>query len=255
MRPFYPTACLAALMLAVFTATPALADERSDLGLPPAGHTLVNLNATESKTLKQDLLVATLRMEVKDKEAGTVQRKINDTMGKALAAAKKHDTLKIETGSYSLYEYHEPIIDPKNGEVTNHDKQWRGSQSITIKSTDSESVLKAAGELQDLGLVMSNLQYTLAPETMEKERDALLVSALKKLQDKAGVIAKALGKSGYDLADVNVDGGAPMPVYYARAAKMEMAMAASADAMPPPIAEAGESTVSLSVTARVLLKP
>lgn len=251
MRLFYAP-LLAAILV---TATPALANDRSDLGLPPQGHTLVNLSATESRTLKQDLLVASLRIEEKDKESLPIQRKINETMTKALAVAKKYDTLKVETGSYSLYEYHEPIIDEKDGKVVRHDKQWRGSQAITIRSVDSESVLKAAGEIQALGLVMSNLQYTLSPEVEEKEKDAMLVAALKKLQDKASVVAKALGKSGYELADVTVDQGfAQPPIMYARAAKMEMAMAASAD-MPAPVAEAGESTVTLSVNSRVLLTP
>jgi predicted secreted protein len=251
MRLFY-TAMLTAM---VFTSLSAMADDRADIGLPPQGHTLVNLSASESKTLKQDLLVASLRIEEKGKESLPIQKKINEAMAKAVAIAKKFDTLKVETGSYSLYEYHEPIVDEKDGKVVRHDKQWRGSQTITIRSIDSENVLKAVGEIQALGLVMSNLQYTLSPETEEKEKDAMLVAALKKLQDKAATVSKALGKSGYELADVNVDQGmSGPPVMYGRAAKMEMAMAADAG-MPAPVAEAGESIVTLNVSARVLLTP
>lgn len=248
MRLIYLIACFM-----LITLSPATADERSDLGLPPEGHTLVNLSATESKTLKQDLLVSSLRIDVQDDSPRVVQKQINEKMARALALAKKYDTLKVETGSYSLYENYEPVLDPKSGEVKSQKKLWRGQQIITMKSLDSESVLKATGEIQDLGFVMSDLQYTLAPETEEKERDALLVLALKKLKDKAAVIAQALDKSGYDLTDVTVDQAMP-PIMYARSTmKMEMA---SADAgMPPPSAAAGESTVSLSVNARVLLKP
>lgn len=251
MRLFY-TALLTIFILG--GPAPALANDRADIGLPPAGHTLVNLSASESRTLKQDLLVASLRIEEKNKESLPIQQKINETMTKALAVAKKYDTLKIETGSYSLYEYHEPIINEKDGKVTRHDKQWRGSQAITIRSVDSESVLKAAGEMQALGLVMSNLQYTLSPETEEKEKDAMLVAALKKLQDKAAIVARSLGKGGYELTDVTIDQGFSPPIMYARAARAEMAMAQSAD-MAAPVAEAGESTVTLSVNARALLTP
>ncbi len=249
MRPIQ-----AALCLLLLTATPALANERADIGLPPEGHTLVNLSATESKNLKQDLLVSTLRMEVSNKDNKIVQKNINETMTKAVALAKKYDTLKVETGSYSLYENHEPIVDEKTGEVKGTKKEWRGSQEITIKSVDSETILKVTGELQDLGLVMNNLQYTLAPETFEKEKDALLIVALKKLDNKAAVVAKALGKSGYELADVTVDQAPQPPILYARSA-MKMEMAADAGGMAPPVASAGESTVSLTVNARVLLKP
>lgn len=248
-----PMIALAALCL-LFTAIPAMADERADLGLPPEGHTLVNLSATENKTLKQDLLVASMRIEVKNDSNMTVQKTINETMAKALALVKKYDTLKIETGGYSLYEHHEPIIDSKTGKVNGHEKQWRGAQTLTIKSVDSESVLKATGQVQELGFVMNNLQYTLAPETAEKERDALVVLALKKLKTKAAVIAQALDKSGYELADVSVDSAMPHPpMPYARG-MMKMEMAADT-AMAAPSAEAGESTVSLTVNARVLLTP
>lgn len=251
MRPML----MIALSLLLVTMTPAFADDdRDNLGLPPEGQTLVNLSATENKNLKQDLLVASMRIEVKNENARTAQKEINEKMKKALEIAKKYDTLKIETGSYSIYENHEPIIDIKTGEVTGQEKLWRGSQMLTIKSVDSENVLKATGEIQDLGFVMNDLQYTLSPEVAEKERDALLVTALEKLQAKAAVIAKALGKGNYELADVTVDSAYPQPVYYARAPKMEMAMAADAS-MAPPSAEAGESTVSMTVSARVLLKP
>ncbi len=249
MRLF--TAALFALALSA--AIPAHADERAEIGLPPAGHTLVNLSATENKVLKQDLLVATLRYEISNKDNKVVQKQINETMAKAVAIAKKYDTLKSETGSYSLYQNHEPIVDEKSGEVKGHKQEWRGSQEITIKSVDSETVLKATGEMQDLGLVMNNLQYTLSPEVAEKEKDALLVAALKKLDAKAGVIAKALGKSGHELADVTVDSAPQPPIMYAKAMRMEMA--ADAGGMAPPVAMAGESTVSLTVNARVLLKP
>ncbi len=249
MRSLYIAACLLLVSL-----SPALADERADLGLPPEGHTLVNLSATENKVLKQDLLVATMRIEVSDLKPAVVQQKINETMAKALAAAKKYDTLKVETGSYSLYEYQDPIVDEKTGEVKGHKKEWRGQQMMTIQSMDGESVLKATGEIQELGFVMNDLQYTLAPETAEKERDALVILALKKLKVKAADVAKALDKSGYELADVTVDNAPPPPVMpYARAMKMEMA--ADAAGMAPPSAAAGETTVSLTVNARVLLKP
>ena len=100
---------------------------------------------------------------------------------------------------------------------------------------------------------MSGLNYTLSPEKAEEVRDDLMVKALEKLKTKAALIAKTLGKSGYDLTDVNIDGSSPvMPMY--KAARMEMAMSADAG-MAAPVAEAGETDVSLSVSARVLLKP
>lgn len=81
-----------------------------------------------------------------------------------------------------------------------------------------------------------------------------MTAALKKIQTKADLAAKALGKSGYDIVEVNVDGAnpfPPVPVMYAKAARMEMVQSD----MAAPVAQAGDQTVSLSVNARVLLKP
>ena len=79
--------------------------------------------------------------------------------------------------------------------------------------------------------------------------------ALKQLGTKSKIAATALGKGNYDIIDVNVDNSyTPQPpVMYARMAKMEMA--ADAAGVAAPTAEAGESEVTMTVNARVLLKP
>ena len=129
-----------------------------------------------------------------------------------------------------------------------------GSQTIDIQSKNKEKVLNVTGKLQGLGFATSSLQYTLANDTVEKVREELLVEALKKLQSKAKVVATTLGKANVELVDVNVDTGGPiMPMYKGMMARAEMAM--DAGAMPPPVAEAGETDVSLSVSARALIKP
>jgi predicted secreted protein len=231
-----------ALIMSSFTATATLADD--GLNLPPEGHTLLNLSASEQMTLPQDLLMASLRIEAKSADSSKVQNDINTAMEKALAMGKKVDGVKVSTGGYHVYEQY----------VDKNVKVWQGQQTIQLESKDSAALLKLAGEIQKAGFLMNGLNYTLSPEKAESVRDELMVKALKKLQDKAAMIAKALGKSGYDLTDVNVDGASPMPMPMYKTARMEMAMASDAG-MAAPVAEAGETDVSLSVSARVLLKP
>lgn len=227
----------------------------SGLALPPEGTTIINFSATEKRTMPQDLLIASLRIDVDDKTSpATVQKKINEAMTKALTLAKKESEFKVSTGAYSVYKYEQQVIvNQKTGEVK-QEPTWRGSQTIDIESKDSTKLLDTVGKIQEMGFAMNNLAYTLSPEVVEKVRDELMVAALKKLNAKADIVAKTLGKSKAELVDVNVDTGGPiMPMYKTMMARGEMAMDAAAP-MAPPVASAGETDVSLTVSARALIK-
>jgi predicted secreted protein len=215
----------------------------SGLQLPPAGHTLVNLSASERTTLPQDLLTAALRIEARGAEPRKVQDDINKAMTKALALAKAVPTVKTSTGGYQVYEQR----------LERNVRVWQGQQTVQLESKDSAALLDLAGKLQGAGFAVSGLNWSLSPERAESVRDELLVKALGNLKAKAALVARTLGKSGYELTDVNLD-GAPQPVPMYRAVRMEMAMAADG-AVAAPVAEAGETEVVVGVSARALLKP
>lgn len=242
------------LVLLLFAPLAALADN-AGLALPPDGHVIVHLSAQENATLPQDLLVASLRFEKEDKNAKAAQNAVNTAMARGLDLAKKHTAVKPSTGSYNVYRNDRPVIDPKTGQHTGRtDAVWVASQTLDIESRDAVVLLDLVGALQDAGFVMNSLTYTLSPEKSEAARDTLITAALQKLRAKAALVAKSLDKSGYDLVDVTIDSGAvspPMP--FARGMAMMTAKAESD--MANPIVNAGETTVTLGVSARVLLKP
>jgi len=243
---------LGILVLPITAATGAHAQD--GLNLPPEGTTIINFSATEKRTMPQDLLIASLRIEVDEGNAKSIQNKINEAMKKALELAKAEKAFKVSTGAYSVYKYEKPLeIDPKTG-VQKTEAVWRGSQEITIESKDSTKLLEAVGKIQEMGFAMNNLSYTLSPEVVDKVQEELMVEALKKLTLKADVVAKTLGKSKAELVDVNVDTGGPVqPMYKTMMARGEM-YDASVPAMAAPVAEAGETDVSLTVSARALIK-
>ena len=243
------------IVCAVTLSQKAMAGDDNGLNLPPEGTTIINLSATEKRTLPQDLLVASLRIEAEDKtDPAVVQKKINEAMTKALEIAKKESAFKISTGAYSVYKNEYAVItNPKTGEQKTESK-WMGSQSIEIQSKDSTKLLEVVGKIQGLGFAMNNLMYNLSPALVDQTRDELLTAALKKLVAKADIVAKTLSKSKADLVDVNVDtGGHFIPMQKNMMARAEV-MLDSAATMPAPVAEAGESDVQLSVTARALIK-
>lgn len=232
----------------------AHAQNSDGLALPPEGSTIINFSASERRTMPQDLLMASLRIEVDDKnDPVAVQKKINEAMKKALDVTKGESAFKVSTGAYSVYKYDNPIIVNRQTGEQKLEPVWRGSQTIDIESKNSAKLLEAVGKIQNMGFAMNNLAYTLSQDIMEKTRDELMVEALKKLQAKAKIVAQTLGKSSVELVDVNVDTGGPvMPMYKTMMARGEMAMDAAA--APPPVAQAGETDVTLTVSARALIK-
>ena len=211
----------------------------------PDGQVILSISATERREVTEDLLVASLSCLAIDSNLRTVQNDINTTMAKALALAKTVASVQAATGSYQVYE----TVEPRTKE-----KKWRGQQSLTLKSLKAQDLLDLVGQLQGMKLTMNGLDYILDPKTAVELQDALMEAALKQLQVRADRAAKALGKSTAELRDVHVQ-GADLPFSASQDGGMMMRAQAAPMAMAPPVAAAGETTISLSVSSRVLLKP
>jgi predicted secreted protein len=253
MRSLWST-CLVAAALLVFVPPAAHAQDSDGLKLPPPGTTIMNLSATETEKVSQDMIVASLRLEVDEADAKAVQAKINQLMQMGLDRAKKEAKVKTWTGTYSVYSYDPNPVPPQPNEINKaRPMRWRGTQTIEMQSLQTDTVLDVVTDLQKMGFIMNNLGYTLSPEKYESVQDGLLVKALGKLKAKADLATKTLGKSGYEMLNIDLGaGGYPQPMYGGMMmARAEMAMDSS---MPKAAAAPGETDVSLSVSARVLLK-
>lgn len=226
--------------------SPSYAQVQDPILSLPDGQVILNISAEERKEVEQDLLVGNLSYIVTNREAAKVQDEINTMMAKALAEAKLVTEVKTSTGAYQVYE----TTDERSKE-----QQWRGQQSLTIKSKDSDKVLELAGKLQKLGLTVDGLNYMLAPETAVEVQDNLMEAALKQLQARADRAAKALGKTSAELRDVSVNSAGLPYQPMMRSNMVMMEMGAAAKDMAAPVAAAGDTTISLSVNARAVLKP
>jgi predicted secreted protein len=236
---------LAACALTLFNIAPASAQYQDPIMTLPEGHVILNISATEQREVPQDLLVGTLSYVAQNRDSRALQNEINTAMTKAVEIAKATEDVKVSTGAYQVYE----ITDERSKETL-----WRGNQTITIESMKPEAVLTLAGKLQDMKLTMNGLSYTLAPATAIEVQDSLMEAALAQLQTRADRAAKALGKTAAELRDVQVNSsGIPYQPMVQRGAMMKMEMAA--DSMAAPVAESGDTTLSLNVSARAILKP
>ena len=210
---------------------------------------LLHISATERREVEQDLLIANLRIEVENEDNKKVQNDINTAMAKALDVAKRYKDVKAITRGYNVHQY------DKNGGRKDRPRRmvWKGSQSVQLKSKNSEELLELAGQIQEAGFLMGGLNYTLSPEVAAQVQDEMLEAALEKLSARAQRAAKALGKSKAELKEINTQGNyrPPQPVY----ARGQMMMEMAADAkMAAPVASPGETTITMNVSAKALLR-
>ncbi len=246
---------LTALFAVLSFTLPAAAQDYKTLLDIPAGQTLINLSATERVEVEQDLLVATLQFESQDSDPRALQDRINEIMKKALDKAKTFPDVKVSTQQYYVYP-HEYDPNPRpyqpNEAPRKLERTWRGQQGMQLESKQADALLKLSGEIQAMGLTMTGLNYTLSKELMESTQESLLEAALQKLTSKAQRAARALGKSKAELLEVNVDMGG----YYPQPGMQAMTMGAEMGAvrMDAPVAEPGESDISMTVSAKAMLK-
>tara|TARA_R100001377_G_C3192807_1_gene111312 strand:- start:878 stop:1594 length:717 start_codon:yes stop_codon:yes gene_type:complete len=222
----------------------ALPASAQDINLLPEGQTLITLSVTERVSVEQDTLIATLRIERQNRNAQTLQREINAAMEEALNESGPVASVKVSTGYYSVYQSNAA---PQGGRP---DQIWQGAQSITLEGKDAQSLLELAGEIQGMGFVMNNLSYTLSTERADEVRDGLMESAISRARANAERAAHAMGKTEVDIATLDIDAalGYSQPVMMARGMAMDSMEKAS------PVAEAGESEVSLTVRIQAVAK-
>ena len=208
--------------------------------------TVLNISATEFIEVPEDLLVANLHYEFEAISAKELQNQINATMTKALEKAKMLKDVKVATQQYSVYKYE--YVANKNDE---RKTKWRGSQGVII-SGKTDDILKLTGELQEIGLAVDGLSYTISNDKREEVRDSLMELAVEKLMKKSKRVAKALGKDVIKVLSINVDADTSRPYPVIQYAMRIGAVAK--DEMNSPVAEPGQSQISMTVSAAILIK-
>lgn len=205
----------------------------------PSNVSVLHLVEIADRMVARDRLRAELAADVTDPDAAKVQAEINRRMSGALARINAVPDIAVETNGYSVYQ-ERPDKAPA---------RWHGSQSVTLTAKDFTPLLTLIGTLQQEGLVVRSLTPLLSREARQAVEDALTETALDRLQKRAARIAAQLNSKIDLYRDVRVgNAAAPGPVPMMRAAA-----ASSFSPAPPPVAEPGETQVSVTVDADIVL--
>jgi predicted secreted protein len=209
-----------------------------------ADDTILKLSETATVMVAPDELAASMRAEGIAASAQEAQKRVNELMGQAIAAAKNISGIEVSTGSYTVWRI---ATTP-----TDRAERWQAGQGLNLTGKDAESMLKLVGELQQMGLVQSNLFWRLSRDTEHKARQEATKQALSSLRGRADEAAEILGLKFASFREVRLDSVAPPPIL----PRMQMAARANLAApAPPPSAETEEMPVTASASADVVLKP
>jgi len=245
-----PLVALLSLLWFLGLAPVLQAQNQLNLGELQTGQLVLNLSVTEQQQVEQDTLNAYLVFMVQGRNKTALQDEVNAAMQKALALLRDYPSINSSTSYYQVYVVQNAR--PTRTDVT--DPVIRAQQGVNLVSTDSATVLELTGQLQAAGFVLNSLHYSLSADAHERIAGELLAVALTKLQVRADGAAITLGKKRADLVEVSMDGSPNFMQMRQRGGMESFAMAADAG-FNAPVAEPGETTISVSVSARAVLSP
>lgn len=208
----------------------------------PPPQNVLQLSASGTVEVQQDLLSMTLGTTREATEAAVVQSQLKAALDAALAEARKSaqpGQLDVRTGNFSLSPRY-----TREGKING----WQGSTELVLEGRDFPRITQAANRITSL--TVAGVGFGLSREQRAKvETDAQSI-AIENFKQKAGELAKGFGFAGYTLREVSVnanEGGSVRP-------RMMAAQAKSFTADAPVPVEAGKTSVVVNVSGAVQLK-
>ncbi|MFD2230219.1 SIMPL domain-containing protein [Alkalimarinus sediminis] len=202
-------------------------------------YNLYQLSAITEDEIDNDVMRVTLLATHQASVAAEANKVVNRQMTPALEVLKKTNGIRYETGNYQT----QPIY--QNQQIAG----WKASQEVELKSTDFNQLSILVGKLQK-DLKVTSMGFEVSKAVRQKAEQRLSVDALNQFKERALLIQKTMGASGYQVVsiDVNTDSHRP-PVRYA----MMRAEAATAYDSPGPAVEGGNSTIKVNVSGQIQL--
>lgn len=201
--------------------------------------TKVNLDARSSMEVDNDVMRASLFVEMEDTDAARLADKVNRATGDALKLAKGFAGLRTKTSGYTSY----PVTD-KNKIV-----RWRSRSEIAIEGEDFRLMADAIGKLQAL-MQLGAVDFSVSPAARAKAENGLTQAAIAEFLRKAELVTKGFKGGGFNVLEANVsaEGGYNPPP---RPMVMMKSMSDSAPAAPS--MEGGTSRITIVVNGSILI--
>ena len=210
---------------------------------PPEPRNVVQLSASGSVDVQQDLLVLTLSTARDGKDAALVQSQLRQALDAAVLEARRNaepGQMDVRTGNFSLHPRYS-----QNSQITG----WQGNTELVLEGRDFARITSTAARITSM--TIAQVAFSLSPQQRSKvERDAQTL-AIENFKTQAADLTRAFGFADYTLREVSVNSNSYAPGPRPRM----MAMEAKAMVADAPIAvEAGKSTVTVNVSGSVQMR-
>lgn len=204
---------------------------------PSPRYNTVELQAEAQREVQNDLLNASLYVELNDGSPAALANAINKRVNEALRVAKDYKGVTVRSGNNQTY----PVYAKDN--VL---QGWRGRAEIRIESKDFEAASGLIGKLQ-AGMQLGNMSFSVSPEARRAAENELIAEAIVAFKARAEIVKAALAGRSYKLQRLNVANryGAPPP------RPLMARMAASAQEVAAPNLEAGVSLVMVTANGAI----
>jgi predicted secreted protein len=198
----------------------------------------VDFQVEAARVVSNDLLIATMTVDIQDKQPGRVAQQLNAALNDALKKAAAFDRVKSSSGNQSTY--------PVYGKDNRIDA-WRGHGEIRLESRDFKDASELIMQLQST-LQLGSVQFTVAPDTRDQTENALIAEAIKAFQQRADAISSAVGATSYRTVQMSISSGGPPPGY---PVPMMRGMAKAEAAIPAPDFAGGESRITVQISGTI----
>ena len=207
-------------------------------------HNVVQLSASGTVEVQQDLLVLVLATSKEGADAAATQAQLKQALDAALAEAKRNaqpGQLDVRTGPFGLYPRY-----GKDGKING----WQGRAELVLEGRDFSRITATAGKIQTMAI--SQVGFGLSREARAKVEGEAQTQAIDQFKARAAELARSFGFASYSLREVSVNSNEMANVPRPRAMAMEAKGAAFADA-PVPV-EAGKAQVIVNVSGSVQMR-
>lgn len=209
--------------------------------LPPPQNVL-QLQASGTVEVQQDLLTLTLTTAREGTDPAVVQSQLKAAVDAALAEARRNaqpGQMDVRTGNFALYPRHN-----RDGKMSG----WTGTAELVLEGRDFPRITQTAGRIQTM--TMGGVQFGLSREQRARVESQAQATAIERFQAKAAELAKGFGFGGYTLREVAVNTNEPGFQPRFRMAAQEARVASDA---PVPV-EPGKAEVVVTVSGSVQLR-
>lgn len=190
----------------------------------------VELQASVSREVENDLMNATLFVEANDAVASRVADQLNRVAGEAMRVAKAVSVVKARSGNANTW----PVYD-RSQKLTG----WRGRVELRLESRDTAAMAALIGKLQST-MSLGGVSFSVSRELRTRVEDELIAEAVAAFRARAEIAVKAMGGKGYKVRrlGLNTSGGAPSP-------RAMMSARGGVSEVAAPVFEAGTSVVGV----------